>query len=99
MSGPPGSQQPTEGSGPGMRQMMMGGMMGREGWRDADHGRQEWHYRWEHSTAAFFRFKRDNAEIDIKCAEMEQTQTCVQAAMALIDKVNSTQPGSSSTPR
>jgi hypothetical protein len=37
--------------------------------------------------AAGFRFKRDGAEIDIRCATNEPTRACVDAASVLIDKV------------
>lgn len=44
------------------------------------------------SKAAAFRFRRDGAEIDIKCAADEPTKACVDAASILIDKVNSANP-------
>jgi hypothetical protein len=37
--------------------------------------------------AAGFRFKRDGAEIDIRCASSEPTKACVDAASVLIDKL------------
>ena len=37
--------------------------------------------------AAGFRFKRDGAEIDIRCAANEPTKACVDAAAVLIDKL------------
>ncbi len=37
--------------------------------------------------SAGFRFKRDGAEIDIRCAADEPTKACVDAASLLIDKV------------
>jgi hypothetical protein len=37
--------------------------------------------------SAGFRFKRDGAEIDIRCAATEPTRACVDAASVLIDKI------------
>ena len=37
--------------------------------------------------AAVFRFRKEGAEIVIKCAEDEPTRACVDGAMMLIDKV------------
>ena len=37
--------------------------------------------------SAGFRFKRDGAEIDIRCAAYEPTKACVDAASVLIDKL------------
>ena len=37
--------------------------------------------------SAGFRFRRDGAEIDIRCAANEPTKACVDAASVLIDKV------------
>ena len=42
--------------------------------------------------AAFFRFRRGDAEMDIKCPATESVQTCVAAAGALMDKVTGMQP-------
>ena len=42
--------------------------------------------------AAAFRFRRGDAEIDIKCAADEPTNSCVDAASALIDKVMASTP-------
>jgi hypothetical protein len=42
--------------------------------------------------AAAFRFKRGDAEIDIKCAVDEPTRACVEAAATLIDKVTASVP-------
>jgi hypothetical protein len=39
--------------------------------------------------SAGFRFKRDGAEIDIRCASNEPTRACVDAASILIDKLAS----------
>jgi len=39
--------------------------------------------------SAGFRFKRDGAEIDIRCAADESTKACVDAASVLIDKLAS----------
>ena len=39
--------------------------------------------------SAGFRFKRDGAEIDIRCAADEPTKACVDAAAVLIDKLAS----------
>jgi hypothetical protein len=72
--------------GPGQRPHgMMGGMMmgGREG--EMHHHRMP--------SGAFFRFKRGDAEIIIKCADTESTDVCVKAAIALIDKIGVTPPG------
>ncbi len=44
-------------------------------------------------SGAFFRFKRGDAEIVIKCADSEPTTACVGAATALIDKIGVMQPG------
>lgn len=44
------------------------------------------------TKSAFFRFKRGDSEIDIKCAADESTKACVDAASALIDKVNAGVP-------
>ncbi|MDT7952001.1 MAG: hypothetical protein RQ966_10910 [Acetobacteraceae bacterium] len=41
--------------------------------------------------AAFFRFRRGDAEIDIKCPASENLQSCVGAAGALMDKVSGMQ--------
>ena len=40
--------------------------------------------------SAGFRFKRDGAEIDIRCAGNEPMRACVDAASVLIDKVAAT---------
>ena len=42
--------------------------------------------------SAGFRFKRDGAEIDIRCAADESTKACVDAASVLIDKLASMKP-------
>ncbi len=42
--------------------------------------------------AAFFRFKRGDAEMDIKCPMGENVQACVTAAGSLMDKVSGMQP-------
>ena len=39
--------------------------------------------------AAFFRFRRGDAEMDIKCPASENVQACVAAAGSLMDKVGS----------
>lgn len=65
---------------------------------DGPGGPEEHHERWrmmrhhhEGDGAAFFRFRRGDAEMDIKCPAMENVQACVAAASALMDKVASTQ--------
>ncbi len=42
--------------------------------------------------SAGFRFKRGDAEIDIKCAADEPMRACVEAAATLIDKVTASVP-------
>jgi hypothetical protein len=42
--------------------------------------------------SAGFRFKKDGAEIDIRCASDENTKACVDAASVLIDKIASMKP-------
>ena len=77
------------GSGAAMAQVPPGGGPG---------GPEEHHERWgmmrhrhEGDGAAFFRFRRGDAEMDIKCPAMENVQACVAAASTLMDKVASTQ--------
>ena len=41
--------------------------------------------------AAFFRFRRGDAEMDIKCPATENVQACVAAAGSLMDKVTGMQ--------
>ena len=41
--------------------------------------------------AAFFRFRRGDAEMDIKCPMTENVQACVTAAGSLMDKVSGIQ--------
>ena len=41
--------------------------------------------------AAFFRFRRGDAEMDIKCPGNENVQTCVTAAGSLMDKLSGMQ--------
>ena len=41
--------------------------------------------------AAFFRFRRGDAEMDIKCPMTENVQACVAAAGSLMDKVSGMQ--------
>jgi len=58
-----------------------GKMMGKEMRHE---GKQE-------RTGAHFRFEKDpagNASIDIQCADNEPTQSCVNAASALLDKIS-----------
>ena len=43
------------------------------------------------SSAAHFRFRKDDALVDIKCADNESTKACTDAATALLDKL-ATQP-------
>lgn len=56
-----------------------GGMEHHEDWmmRHRPHG----------DGAAFFRFRRGDAEMDIKCPVGENVQACVAAAGSLMDKV------------
>ncbi len=42
--------------------------------------------------AAFFRFRRGDTEMDIKCPMTENVQACVSAAGSLMDKVSAMQP-------
>ncbi len=42
--------------------------------------------------AAFFRFRRGDAEIDIRCPATENVQACVVAAGSLMDKISGMQP-------
>ena len=56
----------------------MGGMEHHEGWM---------HRRPQGDGAAFFRFRRGDAEMDIKCPVGENVQACVAAAGSLMDKV------------
>jgi hypothetical protein len=42
--------------------------------------------------SAGFRFKKDGAEIDIRCASDEPTKACVDAASVLIDKLATMKP-------
>ena len=41
--------------------------------------------------AAFFRFRRGDAEMDVKCPATENVQACVAAAGSLMDKVSGMQ--------
>ena len=60
-----------------------GGMEHREGWM--------MRHRPGGDGAAFFRFRRGDAEMDIKCPVGENVQACVAAAGSLMDKVGSMQ--------
>ena len=75
---------PSDGGGPapGMERPM-GGHGGWMGMR---------HHMMMMDKAASFRFKRDGAEISIRCASNEPTKACVDAAALLIDKVASVTP-------
>ena len=76
--GPPGG--PPPGGPMRMREMMrMHEMM--------MHQRPDWGWRMPPSKAAHFHFSRGDNSIDIKCADDESTQACVQAASTLLDKL------------
>ena len=61
----------------------------------AEHRHERWgmmrHHRPEGDGAAFFRFRRGDAEMDVKCPAMENVQACVAAAGSLMDKVGAMQ--------
>jgi hypothetical protein len=64
---------------------------------DGEGGHGGWMAMHEHHMAmmqgaAAFRFRRGDAEIDIKCAASESTKACVDAAATLIDKINASVP-------
>jgi hypothetical protein len=75
---------PPGGPGPGMERPPMGG---RGGWMGMHRG-----HMMMRDKAASFRFKKDGAEISIRCASNEPTKACVDAAALLIDKVSSVTP-------
>lgn len=63
-----------------------------------DRGPEQHHERWgmmhhghKDDGAAFFRFRRGDAEMDIKCPASENVQACVSAAGSLMDKVSGMQ--------
>ena len=78
------------GSGAAFAQMPAPG-----GSENMDHGPEQHHERWgmmhhghqRDDGAAFFRFRRGDAEMDIKCPASENVQACVAAAGSLMDKV------------
>lgn len=76
---PPGGQDGPGPHGPGP------GMGPRERMEMMQHMRMP-------PRGAAFRFRRGDAEIDVRCAEREPMQACVAAATALMDKVTSLQP-------
>ena len=82
---PPGGPQggpPPNGPEHHEEGMHHGEGMHHEGWMH--HGRHE-------AGSAFFRFRRGDAEMDIKCPASETVQACVAAAGSLMDKVGAMQ--------
>jgi hypothetical protein len=78
------------GGGVALAQMPPGGPGGRGGPDDMEaHGRMEMHHHMRMRPGAAFRFRRGDAEIDVRCAVREPMQACVAAASALLDKVSS----------
>lgn len=54
----------------------------------------EEHHHEDHTPkGAFFRFRRGDADITIRCADSESTRVCVEAALILLDKVRSEPAG------
>ncbi len=82
------------GSGAALAQAPQGGPGGqggpgpemREHWKMMRHMHHQ-----EEDGAASFRFRRGDAEMDIKCPSNEQVQACVAAAGTLMDKVSGMQ--------
>lgn len=72
---------PPGGPEPGMMRPPMGGPGGHMGMHRPPMPMMQ--------KSAGFRFKRDGAEIDIRCAADESTKACVDAASVLIDKLAS----------
>ena len=80
------------GSGVALAQMPPGG--GPEGGPEQHHegwGMMRHHMHPRGDGAAFFRFRRGDAEMDIKCPVGENVQACVAAAGSLMDKVSGMQ--------
>ncbi len=75
---------PPGGSDSGMMHPPMGGRGGYMGMHRPPMGMMQ--------KSAGFRFKKDGAEIDIRCASDENTKACVDAASVLIDKIASMKP-------
>lgn len=87
--GPGGPQGGPEG-GPHPGMMGPHGMMGMrmmEGHGMEGHG-MEGHHRPPPSKAAAFRFTKGSDTIEIKCADDESTQACVQASIELLNRVD-----------
>ncbi len=83
--GAPGTPPPPSGAPEsGMMHPPMGGHSGYMGMRHPPMGMMQ--------KSAGFRFKRDGAEIDIRCAADESTKACVDAASVLIDKLAAMKP-------
>ncbi len=82
----PGAPPPPPPGGPeaGMMHPPMGGRGGYLGMHRPPMGMMQ--------KSAGFRFKKDGAEIDIRCASDENTKACVDAASVLIDKIASMKP-------
>ncbi len=83
------------GSGAAMAQMPPPGGPEAGSGAGAEQRHERWgmmhHHRPERDGAAFFRFRRGDAEMDIKCPAMENVQACVAAAGSLMDKVSGMQ--------
>ncbi len=60
--------------------------------RGGERGGMMYHGRMRGDGAPFFRFRRGDAEMDIKCPAGENVQACVTAAGSLMDKVSGLQP-------
>jgi hypothetical protein len=76
--------------GPGMRGHGGPGMMGMRGPGGPEMGPH--HFGPPPSKAASFAIERGDTRIRIRCAENEPMQACVNAASALLDKVNAATP-------
>jgi hypothetical protein len=81
--GGPGMDRPMGGPGMGVDRPMGG----HGGWMAMHH-----HMMMDMDKAASFRFRRDGAEISIRCASTEPTKACVDAASVLIDKIAAVAP-------
>ena len=85
------------GSGVALAQPPQGGPDARGGPENSGGPGPEMHPRWgmmhhhhhedDENGAAVFRFRRGDAEMDIKCPADENVQACVAAAGTLMDKV------------